>query len=154
MDKRIFNNTRHLNSFVLNRVPYGKKGSFPIDQTPAKPFNIDPDTGRVMTDIQRLIKMQDAVAQQAFFAQLPEFKSNFLPSDMSDEEAVGFIKSRHLQTKSEILDYKEGLAKRALEKDARKKRDHDAKLMDEAVLNFINSSSSSVKSDKVDSKSN
>lgn len=95
-------------------IEYGKKGSFPIDQTPALPFNIDPDTGRPMSDIVKLTKIQDAVNQQAFLASLKETKSNFLPADMSDDDALMFLKPRSIQTRSQLLDWKTKLAEHQL----------------------------------------
>lgn len=119
MNTRKYYNRSSLARFANLRVQYGRKGSFPIDQTPSQPFNIDVSTGRPMTEIERLVKIQNSVNQQAFFASLSEFRSNFLPDDVTDEDALTFIKSRYCQTKGQLLDYKEGLAKYQLDQQAK-----------------------------------
>lgn len=135
MDKRNFVNQSFIRHSIATRKRYGAKGSFAIDQTPSLPFNIDPDTGRPMSDIQKLVKIQDAVNQQALFSQLKEFKGKYLPADMTDEDALVFIKSRHCQTKSELLDYKTGLAKYQLEQQQKlasvKAKEEEKRLFDE-----------------------
>lgn len=117
MNTRNFSNTSNIRRNIASSPKYGVKGSFPIDQTPSMSFNINPDTGRPMSDVQRLVKIQDQVNQQALFASLKDYKSSYLPSDMSDEDALTFIKSRYCQTRSQILDYKESLAKYQLDKE-------------------------------------
>lgn len=116
MDTRKIYNRSALSRIAHNRVRFGKKGSIAIDQTSSMHFNIDPSTGRPMTEIERLVRIQDSVAQQALFSQLSEFKSQFLPVDCTDEAALMFMKSRHVQTKSELLAYKDNLAKYQLNK--------------------------------------
>lgn len=115
MDKRIrFTSVCGRNLFV-SRVRFGDVGSCPIDQAPAKSFNVDPATGRPMSDIQRIVKMQNDLAQQNAFAALNEFKTNYLPEGVSDDDALKFMCPRLSQLPSELLSYKDGLVKYQLE---------------------------------------
>lgn len=113
--KRInFDYTRHQRITAVN---FGEKGSVPIEQAPAKDFNLNPDTGRPMSDIQRLVRVQNDVAMQAAFSQLQEFKANFLPADTSDADALKFVCPRLSQLPSELLAYRDGLTKYQLEQE-------------------------------------
>lgn len=111
MDKRQVFNKSYFTYCKDSVINYGEKGSLPIDQSMSKKFNIDPATGRPMNDVQRLVKMQNDFEMQRCFAQLPEYKSNFLPKEMSDEDALMFMCPRNKQLPSELLDYREGLTK-------------------------------------------
>lgn len=137
MDKRIIKNFKYLRSTHSSRVKFGEKGSVPIDQTCSQDFNIDPNTGRPMSDIQRLVKMQDSYAMQSVFAQLNEFKSNYLPAETSDEDALKYLCPRLSQLPSELLSYKDGLTKMALEKQeqlAREKAIKDKQKADQEYM--------------------
>lgn len=115
MDKRQVFNTAYFDYASQHVIKYGEKGSLPIDQSMSKKFNIDPATGRPMSDVQRLVKMQNDVEMQRCFAQLDDFKSNFLPKDMSDDDALIFMCPRDKQLPSELLSYREGLTKYRLQ---------------------------------------
>lgn len=119
------------------RVKFGEKGSVPIDQTPSQLFNIDPNTGRPMSDIQKLVKMQNVAEQQAAFAGLSEFKSNFLPSDIKDEDALKFMCPRLSQLPSELLSFKEGLVKAKLAEQAEQQRKQAAEQKVKADKEFM-----------------
>lgn len=101
---------------VRTRASYGQKGSLPIDQTPAKDFNVNPDTGRPMSDIQKLVKMQDAVEMQAAFANLPELKAQFLPEGTTDEDAIRFTHPKLAQMPSEMAHWKQAIGKYQVQK--------------------------------------
>lgn len=111
MQKRNFVNTGYVRHVVFTAPKFGDKGSLPLDQTPSKDFNVDPCTGRPMSDIQRLCKMQSDFEMQAAFSQLTEFKSKFLPEGISDSDAIKFSCPRLYQLPSELLAYRENLAK-------------------------------------------
>ena len=111
MQKRNFVNTGYVRHVVFTAPKFGDKGSLPLDQTPSKDFNVDPCTGRPMSDIQRLCKMQSDFEMQAAFSQLTEFKSKFLPEGISDSDALKFSCPRLYQLPSELLAYRENLAK-------------------------------------------
>lgn len=104
-----------MRSCVRFRVHYGEKGSVAVDQTPAQTFNIDPATGRPMSDIQRLVHMQNDAAMSQAFSALPQFKSDFLPADIDDVEALRYMCPRLSQLPSELLNYKDCLVKYQLE---------------------------------------
>lgn len=122
MHTRSISNPNYMVANYCTRVKFGEKGSVPIDQTPSQSFNIDPNTGRPMSDIQKLVKMQNVAEQQAAFAGLSEFKSNFLPSDIKDEDALKFMCPRLAQLPSELLSFKEGLVKSKLAEQAEHQR--------------------------------
>lgn len=124
MQKRNFVNTGYVRHIVFTAPKFGEKGSVPLDQTPSKEFNVDPNTGRPMSDVQRLCKMQSDFEMQALFASLPEFKTKFLPDNMSDSDALKFVCPRLAQLPSELLSYRENLIKYqiAQEKLAEEKR--------------------------------
>ena len=111
MQKRNFVNTGYVRHVVFTAPKFGDKGSLPLDQTPSKDFNVDPCTGRPMSDIQRLCKMQSDFEMQAAFSQLTEFKSKFLPEGISDSDALKFSCPRLYQLPSELLAYRENLVK-------------------------------------------
>lgn len=111
MQKRNFVNTGYVRHVVFTAPKFGEKGSVPLDQTPSKEFNVDPCTGRPMSDVQRLCKLQSDFEMQALFASLPEFKSKFLPDSMSDADALKFVCPRLAQLPSELLEYRENLTK-------------------------------------------
>ena len=111
MDKRQVFNKSYFHRAFVSRVKFGEKGSIPMDQSYSKSFNVDPNTGRPMNDVQRLVKEQNDLAMQAAFAQLHEFKSEFLPKEVSDSDALKFMCPRLAQLPSELLSYKEGLTK-------------------------------------------
>lgn len=115
MDKRQVFNTAYFDYATKHVIKYGQKGSLPIDQSMSKKFNIDPATGRPMSDVQRLVKMQNDVEMQRCFAQLDDYKSNFLPEDMPDEQALMFMCPRDKQLPSELLAYRDGLTKYKLQ---------------------------------------
>ena len=112
--RKNFDYTRHQR---ITAVKFGERGSVPIEQAPAKDFNLNPDTGRPMSDIQRLVRIQNDVAMQAAFSQLQEFKANFLPAEISDADALKFACPRLAQLPSELLSYREGLTKFKLQQE-------------------------------------
>lgn len=122
MDKRVIFNTGYLCSSFASRVVFGEKGSVPIDQSFSQSFNIDPNTGRPMSDVQRLVKMQNDMQIQAAFAQLPEFKSKFLDEKMSDTDALKFMCPRLSQLPSELLKYRQKFTEFAVNKELQKQQ--------------------------------
>lgn len=122
MDKRVIFNTGYLRSSFGSRVKFGDKGSVPIDQSLSQTFNIDPNTGRPMSDVQRLVKMQNDMQIQAAFAQLPEFKSKFLDEKMSDSDALQFMCPRLSQLPSELLMYRHKFTEFAVNNELQKRQ--------------------------------
>lgn len=116
MDKRIRPTLNYLRSSRLTRVRFGDKKSCAIDQTPSKSFNIDPATGRPMSDIQRLCHLQDDLTLQSQFSQLMEFKSNYLPENTSDEDALKYMCPRYAQLPSELFGYRQQVLEKQIAK--------------------------------------
>lgn len=99
-------------------VKFGESDSCPISQTPSMDFNIDPNTGRPMSVITSIIRSENAVQQQAAFAQLNEFKSQFLPADMDNEKAFKYAFPSRCQLPSEIASVHERFAQLQLDEKA------------------------------------
>lgn len=90
-----------------------------------------------MSDVQRLVKMQNDVEMQRCFAQLDDFKSNFLPKDMTDEQALMFMCPRDKQLPSELLSYREGLTKFRLQQQEIAEQKKVAIAAQRNVMNFL-----------------
>ena len=101
--KRISNYLHHV---CVTRVCFGDDGSVPIDQTPSMSFNLNPHTGRPMSDIQRLVHIQNDLQLASEFSQLQEFKPAFLPTEMSDVDAIKFAVPRLCQLPSELIEHR------------------------------------------------
>lgn len=142
MEKSFNPTSAYIRDVIMSRPSFGESGSVPIDQTPSQEFNVDPCTGRPMNDIQRLVKSQSDLEMQAQFAQLKEFKANFLPKDMSDSDALKFMCPRTCQLPSEILDYRVNHAKDALNQEIQKrnaaKLEDSRKKTDELLEKMLN----------------
>lgn len=106
----------YLHHIISTKVRYGDKGSCPIDQTPAQDFNVDPHTGRPMSDIQRLVHIQNDLQLASEFAQLQEFKPKYIDKEMSDADALKYAIPRMCQLPSELLDFRVKQAKELLDK--------------------------------------
>lgn len=109
-------------------VKYGEKDSVPIDQLPKERFNIDPMTGRPMSDITAILRAKGS-EQQNLLANLEEFKADYLPEGISDEDALKYYKPRLCQLPSELAEYSDHVISERLE-EAKKK----AKLEEEERL--------------------
>lgn len=121
MNKRNFSSIGYVKSQCLDPVVYGERDSCPINQAPAMEFNIDPSTGRPMSSITSIIRSQDAVEQQAAFAQLNEFKSAFLPADIDNETAFRYAFPSRCQLPSEIASINEHFVKMRMEEEENKR---------------------------------
>lgn len=103
---------------ILNYVvpQYGDVDSCPISQTPAQDFNIDAATGRPMEDITALIRASDDLEARRIANAMPDFKSESLPDDMSDEDAIKFLKPSLCQLPSELARFHESIGQFILDK--------------------------------------
>lgn len=104
----------YLHHICVTKVLFGDFGSCPIDQTPAQDFNINPHTGRPMSDIQRLVHIQNDLQLASEFAQLHEFKPKFIDKEMSDVDALKFAVPRLCQLPSELIEHRLSCAKRLM----------------------------------------
>lgn len=117
---------------VALTVSYGALDCVPIDQAPIQKFNIDPLTGRP-TDIMNAITKARGLEQQRLLAELPEFKSEFLPPDVSDEDALRYACPRLSQMPSELALFQEELVKQDIEKELRAQYAADEEAFNKAV---------------------
>lgn len=116
---------------------YGDSDSCPISQTPAQEFNIDAATGRPMEDISALIRASDDLEARRIANAMPDFKSDSLPDDMSDSDAIKFMKPILCQLPSELKRFHESIGQFILDKRQeladKQKADREQRLND-AVL--------------------
>lgn len=95
---------------------FGDKDSCPICQNPAQDFNIDAATGRPMEDITSLIRASDDLEARRIVNAMPEFKSENLPEDMSDADAIKFMKPSLCQLPSELKRFHESIGQFLIDK--------------------------------------
>lgn len=95
---------------------YGDIDSCPISQTPAQDFNIDASTGRPMEDITSLIRASDDLEARRIVNAMPEFKSDNLPDDVSDADAIKFMKPSLCQLPSELKRFHESIGQFLIDK--------------------------------------
>ncbi len=114
-----------LSRHVASACDFGEGDSVPINQNPSKSFNVDPDTGRPMSEISALLRSESAAEQMALFSQLQDYKSEFLPPDISDEDAIKYVVPRYIQLPSQIADFQASLR---ASKDIQKINDENARI--------------------------
>lgn len=95
---------------------YGDNDSCPICQNPAQDFNIDAATGRPMEDITSLIRASDDLEARRIVNSMPEFKSENLPDDVSDADAIKFMKPSLCQLPSELKRFHESIGQFMIDK--------------------------------------
>lgn len=122
MDKVVSNFRIPAESLSYSPV-YGKGDTCPIDQQPVAKFNIDPATGRPMSDLTAVLRSQ-GLDRERLLANLEEFRSEFLPDDISDSDALKYQNPRLCQMPSELAEYSEFVTQKRLEE---KKKLDDAK---------------------------
>lgn len=102
---RISKNT-FMHRTLLYSAKYGEPGSTPIDQQPVASFNVDPCTGRPISDMTAILRAQ-GLEKSRLLADLDEYKATFLPDDISDDEALKYYQPRLCQLPSELAEYTE-----------------------------------------------
>ncbi len=95
---------------------FGDSDSCPICQNPAQDFNIDAATGRPMEDITSLIRASDDLEARRIANAMPEFKSDNLPDDMTDADAIKFMKPSLCQLPSELKRFHESIGQFMIDK--------------------------------------
>lgn len=95
---------------------FGDHDSCPICQTPAQEFNVDAATGRPMEDITALIRASDDLEARRLVNAMPEFKSDSLPENMSDSDAIKFMKPSLCQLPSELKRFHESIGQFIIDK--------------------------------------
>ena len=119
---------------------FGDNDSCPICQNPAQDFNIDAATGRPMEDITSLIRASDDLEARRIVNAMPEFKSDNLPDDMSDSDAIKFMKPSLCQLPSELKRFHESIGQFMIDKKqeiADKLKAEKEQRLNEAVMNQL-----------------
>lgn len=119
---------------------FGDPDSCPICQNPAQDFNIDAATGRPMEDITSLIRASDDLEARRIVNAMPEFKSDNLPEDMSDSDAIKFMKPSLCQLPSELKRFHESIGQFMIDKKqeiADKLKAEKEQRLNEAVMNQL-----------------
>lgn len=100
-----------------NSISFGEKGSVPIDQSPAQDFNIDPATGRPVSDISKLVRAQNKMELNKALNDIEEFKAaTGLPDEITDEQALDYVNPRLCQLPSERFALVEEMTQAKLDK--------------------------------------
>lgn len=115
MYKKFSSKVRENIGFYTKPV-FGDYDSCPICQNPAQDFNIDAATGRPMEDITSLIRASDDLEARRIVNAMPEFKSDNLPDDMSDSDAIKFMKPSLCQLPSELKRFHESIGQLIIDK--------------------------------------
>ena len=147
MDRYIMNINQPHRS-VVERVEYGKKDSVPLDQSAVQSFNIDPVTGRPMYDLTCIIKAQNKAEQERLIANMTQFDSNFLPDDLSNEDALKYSYPRYAQMPSELAELTEKFAHQKFEEWRQQKQIEDEEQAKKDYEEYLES----LKKKKVESK--
>lgn len=127
----------------MEQVTYGELDSVPLDQQAIQDFNFDPKTGMPCYDITALIR-SSKLDQRAVLANLEEFKADFLPEDISDEDALKYSYPYFAQMPSELAEYTEKITRLRIEDELRAKGVKD----DEELERLLNERLDEIKKKK------
>lgn len=139
MYKKFSTKVRENIGFYIKPV-FGDYDSCPICQNPAQDFNIDAATGRPMEDITSLIRASDDLEARRIVNAMPEFKSDSLPDDISDSDAIKFMKPSLCQLPSELKRFHESIGQFMIDKKkeiADKLNAEKEQRLNEAVMNQL-----------------
>lgn len=128
---------------IVEPVKYTELDSVPIDQSSVQEFNIDPDTGRPISDITIILRSQNKMEQERVLSTMQKFDSSFLPDDISDEDAVKFVVPRYSQMPSELAEVAEKFTQLKLDeakKAAEKKKEAELNKLVEDARNKVKDS--------------
>lgn len=130
MDKTLYIKPTHPS--ILFAPSFGEGDTVPIDQQPVQKFNIDPATGAPMSDITAVLRSQ-GLDRERLLANLEEFRAEFLPEDMSNEDALKYMNPRLCQMPSELAEYAEFVTQKQLEE---KRKADEARELEEFRKSF------------------
>lgn len=94
---------------VYASVNYGEADSCPIDQSPCEDFNINPDTGRPMSDISRLLRAQTKYEQTEMLKRMEERPIGEVMTKEQLVHSLKYAQPRLAQLPSELADFTENL---------------------------------------------
>lgn len=110
-------------------VEYGKGDSCPIDQSPVQEFNIDPDTGRPMSDITKIMRAESQYEKDKLYNDLKLHPDE--TGMLEDKDVLNSLKyacPRLSQLPSELADYAESLTERRINEAKDKMAKHREKI--------------------------
>lgn len=117
---RVNYNFRPHPSIVIG-VAFGEDDSLPFDQQGVQKFNIDPATGCPLSDITAILRSKDNLDGQRLLASFEQYKSEFLPEDISDEDALKYYQPARCQMPSELAELQERILRERIEEEAKQK---------------------------------
>lgn len=104
MDKMKNKTCLSASEFNQTTIKFGEKGSVAIDQMPAAQANINPRTGFAYTDIQKIMIQNDVSERRRLLDNLQQFKADFLPADVTDEQAIASCTPASMQLPSQFAE--------------------------------------------------
>lgn len=153
MDRINFSLVNDISPELVTSFDYGHGDTVPIDQTPAKSFNIDPKTGRPMSDLTALLKAQP-LDRERLLANMEEFRADYAlkpdatPSDVA--ESLKYALPRLAQMPSELAEYAEFVTSKRLEEAKKVKEADFLKQLDEDCVSSLKKDSDTVVEKKDD----
>lgn len=148
----------YFNKFELGcyTPKFGEGDSCPIDQSPAADFNIDPDTGRPMSDITKLVRAQTQFEKDRIYKDLvqhPDEKGIAFDDKESLANSLKFAVPRLTQLPSELADYTESLYQRHFDEMKKKDEDEKARIDNAMEADMYEQASEYLKEKKTSKKS-
>lgn len=127
---------------------YGSSDSVPIDQSPILSSMFDPATGRPINDITCLLRAQNKLDAERILNSMTEFPLDFLPSDLSDVDALKYYAPRYAQMPSEMADLREAFTSRQLKEREEKEAASLREQMDKDYDDYLASLKEKVEKEK------
>lgn len=95
---------------VYIKPKYGEKDTSPIDQSPVLDFNINPDTGRLMSDMTKLLHAQSQFEHDKLLKELTFRKVDLTEmTDAQINDTIKYARPYLSQLPSEMADHAEYL---------------------------------------------
>ena len=119
---------------------FGKMDSCPIDQSPCEDFNIDPATGRPMSDITKLVRAQSQYEKEQLLKHIVERPMSEVLTAEQIKQELKFGKPRLAQLPSELADFAEYAQQKLFDEksDLRQKRlDAVKRKYEDAAINDL-----------------
>lgn len=121
------------NDSILMDAKFGEIGTCPIDQAPSKDFNIDPLTGRPMSDLTALLKAKDGEAER-IIKEMQQYKADYLPADISNEDALKYYQPRLCQMPSELAELQQYQVEQQLKAEQEKQREKELESLKAEII--------------------
>ena len=134
MDKNNFNSCLSYCERVDIEVCYGEHGSLSIDQTPAASANINPRTGFPYSDMQKIMMQTDISERRRLLDNMQSYKDDFLPDNVSAEDAVKYMNGSNMQLPSEFTEEVERFTSQWVENKKKELKDKETMAFFDSVL--------------------